>query len=517
MVKPKTTTLAYDIRLPDNIQELSLNTLDFLQPYLADVIQKFWTEDKLKELLEAYNGLQHWKLLETKIDRPKEISSRIWRGVLDIAGRILLTQAERMDLFYFLADLTREEKEWSWELCKDNGRQYTKANYIYLLQDSVRAYREEQDKFPGSYFDLVRCPVPRYGILTYAPDDGAATGQAIRYSLKGDVLTVRLKVLDDQKWVWKETSFDLPKTVKEKIDGGGKLVSPDLRRDHKNVFLDIKIKVKNEEPQGENIMVIDWGTTRKLLTMLIVTPEGEQISQPIFLKYRPLLGKMKRIRSQIDHLYSVRSKHEKESDEYKKYSWHIAQNWQKFRNLQKELAHLASNTVVDLAMAYEVKSIYVEDLAQLSSWKFSRELNRIINNTVRGQIYEKVKYKGRLKGITLEKPVKAYYTSLTCPLTGVRGKRYHVANRGERKGGGWFKSPSFSADADYVACLNLARRVLFGFSLNHERRITYTVSSSDGLFRPRWEGMFKLRKALKGWNGTVQVTPVSVFYQPLRA
>jgi putative transposase len=516
-MKSNNTTLSYDICLPDEIQEPCLNTLDFLQPYFADLIKKFWTEDKLKDLLDSYNGLQHWKLLEQKTDRPKEVPSRIWRGILDIAGRILLTQAERMDLFYFLADLTREEKEWSWELCKDNGRQYTKSNYVYLLQDNVRAYREEYDKFPDSYFDLVRCPVPRYGIITYAPDDGPATGQAIRYSLEDDILTVRLKVFNGTKWVWIEDSFELPETIMEKLNDGGKLVSPDLRRDHKQVFLDVKIKVENESPKGENIMVIDWGTTRKLLTMLIVTPEGEQISQPIFLKYRPILGKMKRIRSEIDHLYSVRSKHEKESDEYKKYSWHIAQNWNKFRNLQKELAHLASNTMVDLAMAYEVKSIYVEDLAQLSSWKFSRELNRLINNTVRSQIYDKVRYKGKLKGIKLERPVKAYWTSQTCPISGIRGKRYHTPNRAERKGGGWFKSKCFSADADYVACLNLARRVLFGFSLNHERRITYTVSSSDVLFRPRWEGISKLRKALKGWNGTTTVTPVSVLYQPLRA
>ena len=263
-----------------------------------------------------------------------------------------------------------------------------------------------------------------------------------------------------------------------------------------------------------NYISVDWGV-KKLLTITICDPEGNQLEQPFFFKWIPLLGKLKRILHSIDELKSARTKYEEGSERYRILSREIARNWEKFSNLQKQLAHTAANTLIDIALAYNVGHIFVEDLSDLKSKNLGRKLNRIINGTVRGQLFDKVRYKAELNGIKLERPVKAWHTSQYCPEgSGVKGKRYVTSNKKskERKGGGWFKSEACSLDADYVGSKNVMRRVIFGFRLNHERRLPYAAPSPGEPFGRGGRKMQELKKNLSGWHGNVRVTPSSPFY-----
>lgn len=297
MKSKNTTTLAYHQRLPEEIGEEVVRTLLCVRIWEDTLTEDLWDEEKLKELLEEHRGFQHWKLLESKVKKIDGVPSRIWRGILEQIGRTLLAQAKRMELFYFLKGTTTDENEWSWELCKENGRQFVKANYIYLLKDCVGAYREREGKFPDTYFDLTRCPTFKYGLLLYSVDDGAEKGQAIQYRLEGNVLKIRIKLLDEGwDWKWFETEVTLSEKVTEKLAKGGKLVAPDLRRDHEKVFLDVKVQAENEVPEVAlaNYLSVDWGV-KKLLTITICDPEGNKLSQPFFFKWTPLFGKLKRI------------------------------------------------------------------------------------------------------------------------------------------------------------------------------------------------------------------------------
>ena len=397
-----------------------------------------------------------------------------------------------------------------------------KASYIYSLKEAARKHKRKNDgNFPETFFGITRCPKLRNGILTYAPDDGPDTGQAIRYGLEGTAFNVRLKVLSEEsKWVWKETSFELPPILLQRLNEENSCMkSPDLRQKNGKVFLDLKVETKNGKPPQNacNKVFVDWGTTRKLLTMIVVTPDGVQIGPPIFLKYEGVFGKLHSIRQHIDHLKKARKRVPRRKDRrrWDKYTILISQAWNKYHELQKELAHLASNVLVDIAEAYNCDEIYVEDLSTLKATRFDRWLNRVINNTVRSRIYNKVSYKGQLRGIKLHY-VKAWWTSQTCPLTGVRGKRHLAPDRDPKEGGGWFISDSFSADADYVACKNLARRVLFDFSLAKAKALAYTERATLGKqFGRGVDGLRNLRKALSGWDRRVTVTPLLVQH-PLR-
>lgn len=514
--KKSSLTRSYDYRLPKDIQTDCLRTLYFLLPVENNLLEQFWSEDFLKAL-KGCETKQVWKWLEPQLERPSNIPSRIWRGVLEQVGRILRTQADKQDLFYFLKELTTDESKWCWQLCCDNGRRFVKANYIYALKDVVERYKEKNDgRFPETYFDITKCPKMKNGIVTYAPDDG----QAIKYELEETAFKVQLKVLDENdKWVWKETTFDLPDIVFTRLEENGCMKKPDLRQKNGKAFLDLKVETKVEPTQENacNKVFVDWGTTRKLLAIIVVTPDGTQLGTPIFLKYEHIFGKLHRIRQHIDHLKKTRKKvaRRKDTRRWDRYTVLINQAWTKYKELQKELAHLASDVLVDIATAFDCDEIYVEDLASLKSQTFGRKLNRIINNTVRSQIYNKVEYKGKLHGVKT-KYVKPWDTSQYCPVSGIRGKRYTAPDGIPKAGGGWFISDAYNADADYVACKNLARRVLFDFSLAKAKALAY----KERVILPKqfgggFDGLRNLQRSLSGWTSGIAVVPLSLQH-PLR-
>lgn len=514
--KKSSVIMTYDYRLHKDIQTDCSRTLDFLLPIENNLIKSLWSENFLNQV-KGSTTKQAGKWLEIQLERPFDVPSRIWRGVLEIVGRILRTQADKQDLFYFLKSITTDEQQWCWQLCKDNGRQFVKANYIYSLKGAVEAYRKKNDnRFPETYFDITRCPRLKNGVLTYAPDDG----QAIRYELKGTTLKVCLKVLSkESKWVWKDASFAIPDIVLNRLEDGT-MKSPDLRQKNGKVFLDLKIETKVEPSDNphKNNLFVDWGVTRKLLAIIIVTPDGTQLGSPIFLKYEGIFRKLHRIRQSIDQLKKTRKKiaRRKNQKRWDEYSLQIFRRWEKYHQLQKQIAHLASNVIIDLALAFNCDSIYAEDLATLNAKKYSRWLNRVINSTVRSQIYNKVEYKGKLKGIKLQRPIKAWDTSQYCPYGSGKGHRYTSSDGTKCAGGGWFISDGCSLDADYVACKNLARRVLFDFSLLKAKALAYKERATLAKqFRQGSEGLRNLQRALSGWTHGANVVPLSLQH-PLR-
>ena len=91
------------------------------------------------------------------------------------------------------------------------------------------------------------------------------------------------------------------------------------------------------------------GGIRKLVTICVFDKQGNLICPPFFLSFEPIQAKLLRIRNEIDQLKAKRDKCSTKSDEWKKYNREIAKRWRKFRAIQKQLAHLASNVIVLIA------------------------------------------------------------------------------------------------------------------------------------------------------------------------
>jgi len=280
-------------------------------------------------------------------------------------------------------------------------------------------------------------------------------------------------------------------------------------------------EIYSEDELGRNFLTVDWGLN-KLVTVCVFSPSGEQISRPFFLKCDKIQKKLLRIRKEIDNLKSKRDNLPRHSTKSIWYNREIAKRWRKFRQIQKQVSHLASNVIVEIAKLYNCSKIYVENLCSLKSKKLSRRLNWQINSQVRCQVFEKVEYKARLAGICLERPINPAYTSRYCPKCGCKGYHVKSSDRLEEriKSGGWFycKNCGYNADRDYVACQNIARKALWGNKLKNMRKaFVYRAKAiSDKLFRQSIDAYSRLRHNLNGWKKVVFLKPVYLVAGTLR-
>src|SRR5260370_8358431 len=133
----------------------------------------------------------------------------------------------------------------------------------------------------------------------------------------------------------------------------------------------------------------DWGV-RSLITASMVEPGGEgekafrQISRPGFLDSGGLDGRQARLRREIDRLKAWRERYVKlvkgagvgRGERKKPLPAHFAQwqehidayeariklCWKKYEKRNRELAHLASNLLILLALLYDCRLICGENL-----------------------------------------------------------------------------------------------------------------------------------------------------------
>jgi len=466
-----------------------------------------------------------YKILEPMTPSPWDtrIPSRVNRGILEVAGRILRTVNARRNLFDLLVQtFGQNPSTWSYKKLIEKHQIYIKSQYITNISEQTQNFFLAQGEYPKDFLQLQKFPTLHHAMISYAPDDG----QAIRMEKNNDHLNISLKVLADgaskgkPQWEWVKISVPLPSFLRPCL-----ALSPDLRlvNIHGQLLpvLDYKIQIEGaKNKDSPYFLTVDWGV-RKLLTLCVFDKQGNQICPPIFLQFEPIQNKLLRIRIEIDNLKAQRDCVPRNSSLWKKYNKEIAKRWRKFRALQQELAHLASNVIVLIAQLYNCSEIYVEWLKSLKSQKYSHSLNWLINTTVRQAIYDKVAYKAKLVGIELKRPVQPYGTSQHCPHCGQQGIHTKSPNHKEElKSGGWFFCPScgYNADRDYVACCNLARKVLYGNLCGLSKGVAYTAKPiSDSLFRQSKLPRERLLRHLSGWKEVISLTPQRHFCGTLRS
>jgi len=520
-------TLSYPIAIYSEKNKQLIDTLFFFRKVINFYVRQFFDSSSLSELRKNKYA---YKCLEKRAENKRYyIPSRINRGLLEIAGRILRQVENRRDLYSLLSSLSKDPEDWDYKLLKEKDI-YRKSQYIENLKEQALNYLQELtiDSLPDDYLDICKTPRLKNGIISYAPDDG----QAVKLEMNGKEIKVCLKVLKEDRdtsksksdWEWIEVTCALPDIVAEKDQFSYK--KPSLRLSNISgrltPVLDLKVSSASEDKkESKNFLTVDWGLN-KLVTVCVFNKDGEQISRPFFLKCNSIQNKLFRIRSEIDNLKAKRDKLPTNSTLYKWYNREIAKKWSKFSSIQKQLSHLASNVIVEIANLYNCSKIYVEWLGSLKSRKFSRTLNWKINSQVRQQIYEKVEYKAKLCGIFLQRPINPAFTSQFCPKCGKRGVNVKASDRlDERtKSGGWFYCLhcGYNADRDYVATQNIARKVLFGKKLkNMSKTFVYRAKAiSDKLFRQSISAMERLWHNLNGWKDVIFLRPIYLVVGTLR-
>ena len=482
--------LTTSIRLPDEFVGPVKNLTALGMKLQEQALGHYWSPEGL-ERVAAHSG-QVWKLLDTEMSRPESvyIPSRPWRCILESAGRVLRSQAERKHIFEHLIPLftggAKDTARKLYEELKSEGSQ-EKFGYLLNVAEQLAEFYVEHERLPQNFFEFQRKPEPKRFTYTLAPDDGPENGQAIRYRLEGNRLAAEIKLpaspepRSERDWQWYSFSVELPAELQGKLTVGGTVRAPDLRLKVKPdgrlvVLLDVKVEVPEEEPSGEpgRALGVDWGL-RKLVTCTVVSRNG-QLTPPFFVFWSGLKAKLFRIREDIRKLQELRDRYEKGTPAWKEWNRKIAAAWQKYHRVQHALAHQVSTLLVLLAKAFDCRYIFVEWLATLRGRKGrNRDLNWWVSTVVRGLLFRLLKYKAKLFGLRVAM-VPPGGTSRICPRCLGAGK--HVVSPGdktEKDSGSWFVclSCGWQADRDYVGSLNVGRA-----GLKLARPVSYRVTGA---------------------------------------
>jgi hypothetical protein len=175
------------------------------------------------------------------------------------------------------------------------------------------------------------------------------------------------------------------------------------------------------------------------------------------------------------------------------YEARIKQYWKTYERRNRELAHLASNLLILLALVYDCRLICGENLTTLKTEGRGRGVrgrfrNWRNNTTVRGELWRTLKYKCHLLGMRARQ-VEPRGTTHTCPHCHQPAKTYASSAPSDRKKarswGPWLccSNPDclWNGARDYAASINIARLGMAFLITYHEtqRYVAYRLADSS--------------------------------------
>lgn len=504
MRQDDTQVLTTTLRLPDSLQLAALRLLEVSRLTVNEILAQLWGR------LDAFGQGKGpaWKEVTALVDRPAGQPSRIWRCEAETVGRILRAQASRKTAYEAVAGVLsvdvivpaeggrkarknrRELSERMTTLREHLGQAADKYLLLLNVGEQICNFYLEQGEFPKSYAELQAVPVLEVGLLTLAGDDGPVHGQAYQYVYEQGCLKLRLKAPTlHGDWGWLEpVSIELGQAVKDFL-ARGRWLAPQLRAMVKPdgelvAVLDLPVAVvvptPVEERTCERLLGFDWGV-RKLLTMVVVDVDGQQITPPVFFNSAGFDGKQARLRRHIDQLKAKRDRFDKDAAQVTVLQAELDSCWLAYGRRNRALAHLASNLLIMVALAYHCQLIVGEDLASLKTLGQGRDVkgrwrNWRNNTTLRSAMTDLLRYKTRLAGLCLRFEFPRG-TSHTCPRCGKAAHTFKspALDAVNSDWGAWLRCENpdcrWNGSRDYAGALNVAR---LGVAYVLQRRLGQT-------------------------------------------
>ena len=416
-----------------------------------------------------------------------------------------------------------------------------------VLEQACNQYLQTE-RFPTTYEELQPVPVLTKGQLTFAGDDGMTAGQTYRAQIEVShvcdvasrkehqqaTLTLKLRTPDEEdQWAWGQWSqaIPLPETVCGYLWQGAKPQAPTLREIRSDngsrvavldVILEVPARYVSPLEQESRVLGWDWGVRSLITVSVLEQPAGDdpyrQVSRPVFLDTGGIDGRQARLRREIDRLKACSERYTtfiKQSlsasalqhtplpadfprwrARVNDYEVRIKQCWKKYERRNRELAHLASNLLILLALLHDCRLICGENLTTLKSEGRGRGVRGRWRNwrnttTVRGELWRVLKYKCHLFGIRTRQ-VDPRGTTHTCPHCHQPAKTYRSPAPADREQaiewGAWLccSNPAcrWNGARDYAASLNIARLGMAFLLTYHETKRYQAYRMTDSSVKP---------------------------------
>jgi putative transposase len=490
--------LSYDLRLPKAAQAAALRLLDSSREVINATVAALW--DRLDEFGEretkyaykqvtammgspACHGDRQWRCEAGQAERKKQFAL-----ILPLLEQgMLLPQTEkkragknRKAIKAALARLSEEDS--------DGG---SAVELQSLIEQACNFYLKN-GRFPSSYEEMQAIPMLKVGILPYAGDDGGKIGQAyrLRIDLEGRCCYFAFRAPDQAgswpaSWTEPQMRLPLPDPVVERLQAGEDL-APTLREQAlpdgpRYAVLDFMVEVPvaplPDPKQVRRVLGWDWGV-RTLVTAVVLDLDGQRLSPPLFLDTGGFDGRQARTRRQIDRLKQKEALLEARRDQFpvgdKRRApsesklvvlrREIARCWRKYEARNNDLAHLAANILLLLAIVWQADLMAGESLKSLRSegrgrGAKGRWVRWRTNSQIRGALWRTLRYKCHLAGVHLawQHPRG---TTHTCPRCGKPAKTYAspALDAPVLEAGAWLRcfDCGWNGARDYAAAINIA-------------------------------------------------------------
>ena len=405
--------------------------------------------------------------------------------------------------------------------------------------------------YPATYEQVQSVPMQQVGQLTFAGDDGMTLGQTYRMRLlcehfcelsstrsehKHAGLWLKLRTPSaDGRWAWGEWSQEiaLPETIFEYLALGAVTQTPTLREITSaggsrvavlDVILEVPASYVSALEYERRVLGWDWGVRSLITVSVLEMGDGDepsrQVSRPLFLDSGGLDGRQARLRREIDRLKACRDRYgllvkQARATNQEHHlplpghfaSWQakivaierrIKTCWKKYERRNRELAHLASNLLILLALLSDCRLICGENLSMLKSQARGRGVrgrfrNWRNNTTVRGELWRVLRYKCHLLGMRARQ-VEPRGTTHTCPRCHQPAKTYASSAPADRTKaidwGAWLccSNPTcgWNGARDYAASLNIAWLGLAFLHTYHQtkRYVSYCMTDEVPSVKP---------------------------------
>jgi IS605 OrfB family transposase len=388
-----------------------------------------------------------------------EVSSRVVRSALELAGRQLRSAAHRMVV------TTQLLNEVNPEDCLDavTGRN---------MRRRIGKFHDSTGSIPADFFELEPDAPQLPHQLPLGPSDSHY--HSIKWVGDDAVLTLKLpkvaRPMTRRDWEDVELVLATPPHIQ-----GLKLRAPTLRVVDASVVVDLP--VEHPEPPtapGGRVLGGDWGS-RRLMTATVVTPapgNGHKSfpstdGRPMFYDPSGLLARAGRqsviaekLHKKIAHLEKLLTQRHDPlaAEKLEVLRTEHARVSKARRDLHKDVARGCARWLLEQARAAECSVIALEDLATLEHNNLGRVNNKRVSNALRGQVQTAIEEAAALAGVSLVY-VKAYNTSKNCPKCAGKVKHFTAPNSGV-EGYPWAQCPGcgHSADRDHLGATNVGIR-----------------------------------------------------------
>ena len=457
-------TLTYDVTLPKFLWKYLHRLFELGKVEVNRIIRNLWNEEGFSLLKQKGEASA---ILKGKINRPDNLPSRVFRNVLECAGRIIRSQIERKETFEELVKYSVEEDFNIRKYVKDTGKNLLLVENILRQIENLR----KKGELPDSYFQL---PSPdfRGDIFLTSADDSIGKGQFKKLKVNEESIELKIKLpISFDKWKWFEAKIRTPEKIKEALALGGKVKAPLLKRvrnkNNKQIFvlsIPIEFRVEEETELEEKVLGIDLSPSISRLAVGIIR-EGEKRSRPIYLKAERLVRKVLRIREEVSCLErkidNIRNQIEetksgKHKERLKNRLKHLFAEQKlrqkKLKNIRKQILEVLTREITEIAKLTGVSLVAIEKLEfkDIPEWK-DKTLRWLFSNWFYSKFSERLEQKLKLSGIRLKR-VNPAYTSRECHICGskLKGEGLYLVCENCKKV--W--------DRDYNASVNIAERGL---------------------------------------------------------